>query len=102
MLLKKLKIEHFRGLKIVELDLDETTVLVGENNSGKTSILHALRACLSFLRTGGRSAPFDEFDFHLESVDADPSTAKPISIELTFEESIAGEWGRRSPDLSSN
>jgi putative ATP-dependent endonuclease of OLD family len=92
MRLTKLHIQHYRGIKSLELDLDETTVIIGENNSGKTSVLHALRSCLSFLKSGARSAPFEEFDLHFDSGAADPSTAAPIQITLTFEEKVAGEW----------
>lgn len=92
MQLTGLKIEHYRGIKSLELTLDTTTVLIGENNCGKTTVLHALRACLHTLRSAGRAAPFDEFDLHFDSRSADPTTAPPIIITLTFEEKTAGEW----------
>ena len=92
MLLTNLKIEHYRGIKSLELELAPTTVLVGENNCGKTTVLHALRACLQTLRSSGRASPFDEFDLHFDSRAADPTTAPPIAITLTFEESTPGEW----------
>ncbi|MCK7579539.1 MAG: YjbD family protein [Chromatiales bacterium] len=92
MQLTGLKIEHYRGIKSLELTLDTTTVLIGENNCGKTTVLHALRACLHTLRSAGRAAPFDEFDLHFDSRSADPTTAPPIVITLTFEEKTAGEW----------
>lgn len=92
MLLTSLKIEHYRGIKSLDLALGPTTVLVGENNCGKTTVLHALRACLYTLRSAGRASPFEEFDLHFDSRSADPTTAPPIVITLTFEEGIAGEW----------
>jgi putative ATP-dependent endonuclease of OLD family len=92
MLLTSLRIEHYRGIKTLELSLGPTTVLVGENNCGKTTVLHALRACLSALRSSGRASPFEEFDLHFDSRAADPTTAPPIVITLTFEEATAGEW----------
>ncbi|WP_242470461.1 ATP-dependent nuclease [Allochromatium vinosum] len=92
MQLTGLKIEHYRGIKSLELTLDTTTVLIGENNCGKTTVLHALRACLHTLRSAGRAAPFDEFDLHFDSRSADPTTAPPIVITLTFGEKTAGEW----------
>lgn len=96
MILSSLRIENYRGVKSLELSLNETTVLVGENNCGKTTILHALRACLHALRATGRAAPFDEFDLHFDNETADPTSAPPIMIVLTFEESKAGEW---SPEI---
>jgi putative ATP-dependent endonuclease of the OLD family len=92
MRLTKLQIQNYRGIKSLELDLDETTVIIGENNCGKTSVLHVLRSCLSFLKLGARSAPFEEFDLHFDSKAADPTTVAPIQITLTFEEKEAGEW----------
>jgi len=92
MLLRRIEIENYRGIKHLALDLDETTVLVGENNSGKTTVLHALRTCLSAMRSGGRVSPFDDFDLHFDGASADPTTAPALSITLTFEEDAAGEW----------
>lgn len=92
MQLTKIQLDNFRGIKTLELPLGATTVLVGENNSGKTTVLHALRACLQYLRTGGRATVFDDFDFHFENAAADPGTAPPIEITLTFEESEGKEW----------
>lgn len=92
MLLTSLKIEHYRGIKSLDLTLGPTTVLVGENNCGKTTVLHALRACLYTLRSAGRASPFEEFDLHFDSREADPTSAPPIVITLTFEEGTAGEW----------
>lgn len=92
MLLTRLKIENFRGIKSLDLTLGETTVLIGENNSGKTTVLHALRACLQYLRANGRASVFEDFDFHFDGASSDPTTAPPIVITLTFEESKPDEW----------
>ena len=52
-----LLMENFRGIRRLELDLDEITVLIGENNSGKTAVLDALRLCLgTWVRAGGSSS----------------------------------------------
>ncbi len=91
MLLTNVKIENFRGIRKLELGLGETTVLIGENNTGKTSILEALHICLS-RGLGGRTVPFSEYDLHLDSPGRDPADAPPISIVLTFEEQAKDEW----------
>lgn len=85
------RIENFRGIKQLELELDETTVLIGENNSGKTAVLDALRLCLRDL--GSRQHPvFDPLDFHLPDTDTEPASAEPIQIEVSFSEQEIGEW----------
>lgn len=80
--LRFLELCQFRRLGKVELDVDKkTTILVGANNSGKTSILAALR---HFLAEG---SPFGAFDISLsqwpklralgktwEALTEDPST----------------------------
>ena len=83
-------IENFRGIKQLELKFDEITVLIGENNSGKTAVLDALRLCLRDL--GPWRVVFDALDFHLSDADAEPSSAEPIRIEISFSEQEMGEW----------
>ncbi|MBI1321649.1 DUF2813 domain-containing protein [bacterium] len=91
MRLSRLAIENFRGIASLSLELAETTVLIGENNTGKTSTLEALHTCMSRGLTR-RANPFSEYDFHLATDDSEPSTAPPITITLTFEESAEDEW----------
>jgi len=40
--IRKLRLENFRGVVEGEIELDRLTILVGANNSGKTTILEAL------------------------------------------------------------
>ncbi len=87
----KARIRNFRGLKDVGLELGSTTVLIGENNSGKTSVLDALRLCLRELGPR-RRVVFDSFDFHLKDGAAEPQSADPIEIEIRFSETSKGEW----------
>ncbi len=91
MILKTFCIENFRGIAKLTLELDRTTVLIGENNSGKTSVLEALHTCLNH-GLSRRATPFSEYDFHLATEDAEPADAPPIVLTLTFEESKAAEW----------
>ncbi len=42
-LIKTVRIKGFRGLKNIEVELEQTTVLTGMNNAGKTSFLKALQ-----------------------------------------------------------
>ena len=89
MFLSKVAIENFRGLKSLTLCLDKTTVLIGENNCGKTSILEAIRLCLS---RAVRGNPFEDQDHHLDSSGAAPGDAGDLKITLTFSEATVGEW----------
>jgi len=91
MQISKVRIENFRGLRELELDFDSTTILIGENNSGKTSVLDALRLCLRELGPR-RRVVFDSFDFHLVDGDAEPHSANPILVEICFSEYSEGEW----------
>jgi predicted ATP-dependent endonuclease of OLD family len=44
MKLKKIFIHNFRSLKDVEFNINDYSILVGENNCGKSNVLYALRA----------------------------------------------------------
>ena len=46
MKLKTVHIENFRNIDELKLDLESLTVLVGENNIGKTNILLAIQKIL--------------------------------------------------------
>src|SRR5205809_5641454 len=91
MLLHKVVVESFRGVKRIDVELDQTTVLIGENNSGKTTFLHALRFCLDRVKSR-RYSTFEGLDFHLADDKADPNTAPPIVITLKFLEGRKDEW----------
>ena len=72
MQLEKIHIENFRALKDVTLPLSTFGCLIGENNAGKSSVLHALHLVL----LGNTPGKVDIHDHH------DPSM--PIRIELTI------------------
>ena len=91
MRLTTVEIHNFRCIENLTVDLDETTVLIGENNSGKTAFLEAVRICLERLRGRGRS-PFDEYDYHLPDDESTPVDAAPIEIELSFVETETEPW----------
>lgn len=96
MQLTRVHIENFRGIKDLSLDLDDMIVLIGENNTGKTAVLEAIHLCLGKLGPRRRII-FDALDFHLKDADAEPSTADPIAITLTFSEKEVGDWGEDRP-----
>lgn len=45
-LIKLVRIFGFRGLENIEIKLEQTTVLTGMNNTGKTSFLKAIQLTL--------------------------------------------------------
>lgn len=46
----EVRVRNFRSLKQVDIKLDKLTVLIGENNSGKTGFLEALQAAIGLNR----------------------------------------------------
>jgi putative ATP-dependent endonuclease of OLD family len=91
MLLSNIKIANFRGITSLSIPLDRTTVLIGENNTGKTSVLDALHSCLN-RGMHRRAVPFNEYDYHLSSSSSDPTESPPLTVTLTFTESAEDEW----------
>lgn len=91
MKLRHLQIKNFRGITDLDLDFGDITVLIGENNTGKTAVLDALRFALRDVRSR-RGCAFDAYDFHLPNANFEPATAPAISIRLTFTEETPGEW----------
>ncbi|MCP3982171.1 MAG: DUF2813 domain-containing protein [bacterium] len=84
MLLSRAKIENFRGFKRISVAFESTTVLIGENNYGKTSLLDVLRICLG-IDSDHASFPFSAVDFRLAGDETDEAP-DPIKVTLTFRE----------------
>lgn len=72
--LKQLRVHGFRGLDNLEIDFEPTTVLVGTNNAGKTTILKALQLALS------NAFQITDDDFHF----TDAIIRDKIVIDLLF------------------
>jgi putative ATP-dependent endonuclease of OLD family len=92
MKLIEIKIENFRGVRSLHLPLDGLTVLIGENNTGKSTVLEAIRLVLTRGFGVRRGSQFTEYDFHLKDANATPQTADQISITLHFAEEQENEW----------
>ena len=60
MKLREIIVKNFRCLVDVTVPITDNTVLVGENNSGKTALLEALKAVLSW-SPGRRGTLFDDY-----------------------------------------
>jgi putative ATP-dependent endonuclease of OLD family len=92
MKLREIIIKNFRNLVDVAIPIDDTTVLVGENNSGKTAFLDALRIALPSRNPASRATYFNEYDYHMCKVEDSPQTSEGIVIELWFREDKSDEW----------
>jgi len=92
MRLSQIKIENFRGIKNIVVKLDrDITVLVGENNTGKTSILEALRLCLDVVKSD-KTCNFSEYDFYRDESCTSLEKCDPVSITISFLETVDHPW----------
>ena len=91
MKLTHLNIKNFRGINDLSLPLGDLCVFIGENNVGKSTILDAIRICLTS-SYGRRRPTFDEYDYHLRDENAEPVNSPPIEITLHFAEQQDDEW----------
>ena len=90
--LNRVKIENFRGIECAEIELErDVTVLLGENNVGKTSILEALQLCLDTVRSN-KTCNFTEYDFNRDETHQTLSSCKPIVLTVSFLESREYPW----------
>jgi putative ATP-dependent endonuclease of the OLD family len=91
MFLRQVTVENFRGIEKVTVDLDETTVLIGENNCGKTSVIDALRLSLDKV-LARRGNPFDDYDHRLVAKESQPGDAGKMIVTLVFAEGKPDQW----------
>lgn len=90
MYLKKLHIKGFRCIGDLALDFHKgMNILIGENDTGKTTILDALRICLG-LGAERREVYITPDDFH---VDESGQMAGAIEFHLTFSDLSSREQG---------
>ncbi|OFZ18005.1 MAG: ATP-dependent endonuclease [Bdellovibrionales bacterium RBG_16_40_8] len=75
-LVDTVRISGFRGIKNLEMTLPRVTVLIGTNNSGKTSLLKALQLAL-----GDYSRYISEEDFFIGS---DEKRVNEINVDVRF------------------
>src|SRR5699024_4111429 len=73
-LLKQVRVHGFRGLDNIEVDFDPTSVIVGTNNAGKTTLLKSLQLALT------NSIQITDDDFFI----SDDVIRTKIIIDLLF------------------
>ena len=96
-------IENFRGIRATRLLLPDHAVLIGDNNTGKSSIFEAIDLALGPDRLS-RRPPVDEHDFYQgnylaaagpEAVEGEaPPDAPKITIEVTITNLSAEQQAR--------
>lgn len=91
----RIEIENFRGIKLASLILPHHALLIGDNNTGKSTVLEALDLVLGPDRLN-RRPPVDEHDFYnglyraepapapVDGAAAVPAVAPVIKIEVTI------------------
>ncbi|WP_257295843.1 ATP-dependent endonuclease [Endozoicomonas sp. YOMI1] len=87
-----IRVSGFRGIRNLEMRLRRVTVLIGTNNSGKTSVIKALQLAL-----GDYARYLSDEDFHIDSRD---QTAKKILIDIRIV--AADSEGNRIPQFTAD
>lgn len=83
MKISNIQIKNFRNLKDININLDQHTVIVGENGTGKSNFLFALRLVLDpSLPDSRRNLNSDDFWEGLER----PFSGDEIEIKIDFKE----------------
>lgn len=74
MKIKSIKINNFRSIKDVTISgpLHDVWTLVGQNNAGKSSVMHAIRAF------------YGEYDIKLEDFCRKDRLNRPIEIDIEY------------------
>ncbi|HAS63586.1 MAG TPA: ATP-dependent endonuclease, partial [Vibrio sp.] len=80
MLLERIEIAGFRGIKRLSISFDQLTALIGENTWGKSSLLDTLSVALP---PDGVPYQFELTDFHLDHSISHPQT-QHLQIVLTL------------------
>lgn len=77
LLVTTVRVSNFRGLSLVEVELDRLTLILGANNAGKSSFLDAICAAI-----GAQRRTFGKDDIHLAAGEADVPKEREAVIDL--------------------
>ncbi len=78
----RVQIENFRGISKADIHFNGTSVLLGDNNTGKSTIFEAIELAIGADRLS-RAQPIDEHDFHGgDYLPAEGEPQKQIVIEV--------------------
>jgi len=79
-MIKKIRIQNFRSIRNLEIQLGEINAFIGPNNAGKSNIMKALNLILGEVYPTIKS--FDDKDFYKYNKD------NPILIEVLFDQPL--------------
>jgi len=80
----RVHIENFRGIRLADLHFEGTTVLLGDNNIGKSTVFEAIELAIGADRLA-RTQAIDEHDFHGGRYLAHPDQPAPsIVVEVVI------------------
>lgn len=82
----RVHIENFRGVRQADIELDGTAVFLGDNNTGKSTVLEAIELAIGADRLS-RTQAIDEHDFFGGDYQArDGEAGKKIVVEVVVSE----------------
>ena len=85
MRISRVRVKNFRNLVAIDVPLAQHTVIVGENRSGKSNLLHAMRLVLdNTLSADQRRLPPEDFWEGLSTATSDPLSNGDV-IEVSLE-----------------
>jgi putative ATP-dependent endonuclease of OLD family len=91
MYLSRLEIENFRGIRAARIEFGESTILIGENDSGKTTLLEAISLILA-PQPEGNPILFESVDFYKSMGSEGGQSVGDLRISLVFCERESNEW----------
>jgi predicted ATP-dependent endonuclease of OLD family len=83
MIIKKLRIKNFRSIADLQIDFADLTVVMGDNDAGKSNVLRAINLFFNNRTDGEKLFNFHQ-DFNRNAV-TPANKAKEILIELTLQ-----------------
>ncbi|KIC01047.1 hypothetical protein OA88_16045 [Flavobacterium sp. JRM] len=92
--LKTVRIKGFRGFKNIEVDFQNTTVIVGTNNAGKTTILKALQLAL----TNSHFISNDDFFYYEDHID-DTIIIDLLFVPIDEQNQVVNEFNEKWSDI---
>lgn len=92
MYLSSISIRNFRGIESLDMAFDPSmTVIMGENNTCKSTVLSAIQLCLGELKSD-KGNIFEIADFHIDARHPTIETCNPIELIVSFVESEQNSW----------